>query len=641
MAFIFKLSKPGGLTRRVQYTQLPTWQTLAGRVSELFHIPLESVGVAYIDLDGDEVTFSTEDELNEFYLSNGGQQTVRLSVVDLSARDDEEKSLPETPRTHNRNTFGDVDTEEGWDALGGIFVSSRPDIPHAFIQPISSESNDDSDHSTTDFGGPITSTLDKGKGRATDETPAPSVVEVEEDVASIRSRNEPVVFEATATAAPVPAAEQANKDDPTDPPVPTLDETPVHTAASLPNDVAALLTTLTDVLAAHPELSEGLRNIVTNATNGTYWNSHRASMSQAAGEFMQTTGAATEDLRRQAEEEAGRRVAEALGGVVRSLSGAFAGIGGAPSAAESTAGPSTEDIERVWRTSTPTTEPVNSTSFWYGPPMFGAMRGMRGGRGGRGGRHAWGHTHHHHIPPPPPPHGPGLHQPPPGPPPFMGPWGHGRWGPQFPPPPGPPPPQAAPAEAPPSTKPTAQELRAQVEAAKAAYKREKERYRAEREERRKAHEARLAASATVANAETVEAPKVTEKPTPAPEPATEPVLVSNGNPKVGYPPLEMYSVPHRHNTYHGQPSRRRVPESAAERSLGRITKRLAAMGITENGHPDLSAKIKKHLPEGNLSDEAEQNIVSTLVEELVFMSPRPVASGSGSKQNADVPGAWL
>lgn len=66
---------------------------------------------------------------------------------------------------------------------------------------------------------------------------------------------------------------------------------------------------------------------------------------------------------------------------------------------------------------------------------------------------------------------------------------------------------------------------------------------------------------------------------PAVKPAVH--LVSTGNPKVGYPPLEMYSVPHRSNTFHGRPSARRghevVIETPAERTMHRITKRLAAV----------------------------------------------------------------
>jgi len=181
-----------------------------------------------------------------------------------------------------------------------------------------------------------------------------------------------------------------------------------------------------------------------------------------------------------------------------------------------------------------------------------------------------------------------------------------------------------------------------VEAAKLLYKAEKERYRAEREERRRTREVRIAsndAAQTLVDTSTPD--KAAEA--PAAKPAVH--LVSAGNPKVGYPPLEMYSVPHRSNTYHGRPTRRFhqevVVETPAERTIHRITKRLAAMGITEKAHPSLPAKIKEQLPEGTVSEDAENNIVSTLVEELLFMSPKPAASGSGLRDgDGELPGAW-
>ncbi|KAJ6621210.1 hypothetical protein B0H10DRAFT_1022362 [Mycena sp. CBHHK59/15] len=95
------------------------------------------------------------------------------------------------------------------------------------------------------------------------------------------------------------------------------------------------------------------------------------------------------------------------------------------------------------------------------------------------------------------------------------------------------------------------------------------------------------------------------------------------------------------------PSRRHgreASESSNERAVHRVTRRLAAvqMGITENAHPTLPAKIKEQLPEGTVSEDAENNIVSTLVEELLFMtSPKPTASGSGLRNaDSELPGAW-
>ncbi|KAJ7161424.1 hypothetical protein C8R43DRAFT_881082 [Mycena crocata] len=600
MSTKFKLTKRDGLTRRVVFQGPPTWPALSTKIHELFQIPIDKVGVSYIDSDMDEVTLSSEAELRDYYQAFPSGEVIKFVVQDLSRN---EKALPDTPRsTGFRNTFGNIDTEglpfdiedDGWQMpLSGMFVpAARSDSPHAFIRVVESDAtsssthdDDDSDgHSTTDFGH-VTSTLDKGKGKAIDPSPAPSVVD---DLMSLSSHDEPAHAHAhfeiktatlpdsshgTATPVAEPtqespteiktaASEAASTEDPSDPPLPTIDPTPAP-QPSLTDDVATLLTTLTNVVSAHPELSEGLRNIVQNATNGAYWNAHRAAMSQAAGEFIQTSSQDADDLRRRGEEEAGKRVADALGGMLRTFSQV---LGSNTAPAES----ASADVDEPWRTSTPTTDQFNSTSFWYGAPgsMWAGPRG-HGGRRGRWGPPAGGphSAFRHHGPPAGGPHGPFHHGPPPG---------------AFPPPPA--------AAQPPADAPAAE--------------------------------------------------KTVVPPAPA-EPVAH--LVSTGNPKVGYPQLEMYSIPNRHNTYHGQPSRRHgqdtAPESASDRVVHRITRRLAAMGITDKAHPSLPAKIKEQLPEGNVSEDVENNIVSALVEELLFMSPKPTASGSGLR-DAELPGAW-
>jgi len=65
------------------------------------------------------------------------------------------------------------------------------------------------------------------------------------------------------------------------------------------------------------------------------------------------------------------------------------------------------------------------------------------------------------------------------------------------------------------------------------------------------------------------------------------------------------------------------------------------MGFSENLHPSLPDKIKAQMPSGTgISKEGEDDVVTTLLEELLAMSPRtPVPSGSGRKDN-DLPGSW-
>ncbi|KAJ6621212.1 hypothetical protein B0H10DRAFT_1790517, partial [Mycena sp. CBHHK59/15] len=67
MSTKFKLTKLDGLTRRVTFSTPPTWSTLATKIHTLFDIPVDHVGVSYVDSDSDEVTLSSEDELREYY----------------------------------------------------------------------------------------------------------------------------------------------------------------------------------------------------------------------------------------------------------------------------------------------------------------------------------------------------------------------------------------------------------------------------------------------------------------------------------------------------------------------------------------------------------------------------------------------
>ena len=71
------------------------------------------------------------------------------------------------------------------------------------------------------------------------------------------------------------------------------------------------------------------------------------------------------------------------------------------------------------------------------------------------------------------------------------------------------------------------------------------------------------------------------------------------------------------------------------------------MGFSETSHPDLPEKIKASIPHDKvLTKENEDDIVTTLLEGLLAVSPRattpktPVASGSGVRENLDVPGGW-
>lgn len=47
--YVYKLVLPGGEARRVSLNAQPTWDVLASRVHELFSIPVNDVGLVYVD----------------------------------------------------------------------------------------------------------------------------------------------------------------------------------------------------------------------------------------------------------------------------------------------------------------------------------------------------------------------------------------------------------------------------------------------------------------------------------------------------------------------------------------------------------------------------------------------------------------
>lgn len=457
---LFKFTKlPDAVTRRVLFTSRPSWDELAAKIESLYDIPKYDVGVAYLDTDGDEVTLSTNDELQDFYEFNaspradpsGGDamKAIRFTVRDLSAARSSEadKSLPETPRSsipNPRNTFGTATAfpatifePAGFGDWQDVprFVSypeSDSPVPHAFVEVVESDVSISRDADKEDTASSVTMSdfgnvkLDKGKMKATVE----DVMDEEEDLRTTVSmvgndapekppihftnyRSAEDIFGASraSTAAPTPpiirdetpkpADQQQTAPEADDPPLPDLEDIPnprAQTGPSLASDVANLLTTFSNVFATHPELSEGLRNIVQNATSGAYWASHREAVARAAEdvrrnaqEGAQDIQRAAEEAHRAAEEVAGRRVAEALGGVMRAI-GQVTGAGvGAPSTVDADADPVT---------STPV-KPTPRDDFHRGPqapppPHRGSW--------------SFGWPHHHGpfkgpFPPPPPPPG--------------------------------------------------------------------------------------------------------------------------------------------------------------------------------------------------------------------------------------------
>ena len=199
----FKLSQASGLTRRILFPELPSWSTLATKIESLYHVPIEHIGVAYTDNDGDQVTLSSEDELQDFYTNcHKPSETVKLTVQDLgSLRSSPRLSSKvgtETPQNTNyRNTFGGNDAigmgfevDDDWQrlphGLGSLFgprsagsegLYGNLDSPTAFIEVLESDASSvNSDKRDTDIVADTTMESDqssysipatnKGKGKA-------------------------------------------------------------------------------------------------------------------------------------------------------------------------------------------------------------------------------------------------------------------------------------------------------------------------------------------------------------------------------------------------------------------------------------------------------------------------------------------
>ena len=536
----FKLIESNGVTRRVGFPGPPTWQALASKIETLYRIPVEKVSVAYLDSEGDQVTLSSQEELDDFYrVSHIPGQIIKFTVQDLSSIRGQ-KPLFET-LTKGPNPFS-TDAEDDWQSLSfppqplaSLFGARDPfnTMPHAFVEVIDSDIGNLSNvHEGSHFDqrsvvhsplhspeSPFLVSLDKGKYKASidddddddalstasilaedaplkhpvhvydissrnqggNDTPTPRVISVGESPGEVSNSKmkaqeasvDSLVQDYKSPALPPPLTDPI-PDSPSDPPLLSMESSNVTVPSSLSNDIASFLDAFNNAITGHPELSEGIRNIVRNAANGAYWTTHREKISYAAQEFVD----ATEQLRKDAEAEAAKRVAEALGGILQNLSQVLNPSNGSSTGPAPVTEPPSGSQES--RPGNGDTRPPHVPFF--NPPW---------------GPFPWG-SRMQPPPPPPPPFGPfpfnhahsrtGLHRaasngfpphpPPPPPPPPVGPVGWGsntEWLPPLPP-------------LPPTTQPKAQELKAHFDAVKAQYKAEKQKYRLELEQLRKAKE---------------------------------------------------------------------------------------------------------------------------------------------------------
>jgi hypothetical protein len=71
MPSLFKFTRDR-VTRRVTFpTTNTTWLEIANKIEDLYGTPFDTVGVVYVDAEGDEITISTQEELLDYYRLRG------------------------------------------------------------------------------------------------------------------------------------------------------------------------------------------------------------------------------------------------------------------------------------------------------------------------------------------------------------------------------------------------------------------------------------------------------------------------------------------------------------------------------------------------------------------------------------------
>ena len=220
-------------------------------------------------------------------------------------------------------------------------------------------------------------------GSPKDTRPAPLPAEKEAEVVDLLGTSEPTPSDEKLR---IPGDISVEAPDP---PLPELEDIPpAPTNPSLVHDVATLLHSFSSVLSAHPELSEGLRNIVRNAASGTYWAVHREAVARAAEEVRRSAEHSADEVRRAAEEAhraaeeaAGRRVAEAIGSVMRTI-GQFTGNMNGGAGADTAPAPGEPVTSTPVRVRTDAGQQRRPRpAFWTTPRRFDASdpSGPRGG----------------------------------------------------------------------------------------------------------------------------------------------------------------------------------------------------------------------------------------------------------------------
>ncbi|KAI9444865.1 hypothetical protein H4582DRAFT_1911757 [Lactarius indigo] len=654
----FKLSIFNGLTRRISFSTRPSWNELAARIQALYNIPLGRLGVSYVDSDGDEVTLSSEEELRDFYdtVDTGqGSQLIKFRVVELSA---DWERLP----------------------LGGLYIPSldrEVDSPHAFVEVVDDEV--ERDNGSGGVGSPPIGGANKGKTRdlrtfveddvssstsvIAEETPTKPPIHVQ--VHGLRPTNSSTFGSPPATSTPAhesvtstptafpatlgenPKTHPSSPGPFSDPPTPELSG-PVDPSISLSNDLASLLNSLNSMFVEHPEVGQHLRTLLRNVGNGSYWDAQRDTMARVAEDIQRVArGAQTavtmgaqevqrravheaRQVQQQAQQEAARRVTEAVGNILRVF-----GAGGPGPTSEPGMSPDANVSQAPGVTpSSPTETYTYPTTSPPAPPG--------------------GHLLPTASPPsivisPPLPSGVPLPPRTVPPPPLVNEGGVPAWN-QFKPFSGASPdtPSAGPSSsvAPPEvsyyafptsrrTRPSASELKASLEAAKANYKAKKDEYRQEQETRRRERQLAKEGVANSPISPGAQPVKVHTSDSMGPSDAgtsrrmdptvtMPPPIQIISNARGNFPQLEMVNLPR-------SPAKQRADRTYYEGDkawhVDTVVGRLEGMGFHEATYPTLRTVVESHLPSDGtrITKEVEDDVMSEVLERLLE------TSGSGAQ----------
>jgi hypothetical protein len=73
--------------RTYTFPTRPGWDPLAAKIAQLFDVPATALALTYTDDDGDEITMSSDEELQQYYLGLEGTQPIKFAVTALPSAD--------------------------------------------------------------------------------------------------------------------------------------------------------------------------------------------------------------------------------------------------------------------------------------------------------------------------------------------------------------------------------------------------------------------------------------------------------------------------------------------------------------------------------------------------------------------------